>query len=197
MGVYKLSSAGGITTPRTNYSSFLAGNPAVVFADYDSIQTVTVGAGGAASISFTSIPDTYKHLQIRALNFTNSAQCDLYLQMNGDTASNYSRHQIYGDGGSAVAASGASATNIWYGLGGSTTIGGVSILDILDYTSTNKNKVTRALEGSDQNTSGYVFFRSGMWKPTTPTAVTSITIAPVSGANTFRQYSSFALYGIK
>ncbi len=30
MGVYKLSSAGGITTPRTNYSSFLAGNPAFV-----------------------------------------------------------------------------------------------------------------------------------------------------------------------
>ena len=34
---------------------------------YESIATVTVGAGGSSSISFTSIPSTYKHLQIRAI----------------------------------------------------------------------------------------------------------------------------------
>ena len=65
MGVYKLSAAGGITTPRTNYSSFLAGNAAFVPGAYESIASTTVGSGGVSTITFSSIPDTYKHLQIR------------------------------------------------------------------------------------------------------------------------------------
>jgi hypothetical protein len=61
--VYKLSASS--VTGRTNYGSMLAGNPAFEFpTDFESIATVTVGGGGASSISFTSIPATYKHLQL-------------------------------------------------------------------------------------------------------------------------------------
>ena len=39
-------------------------------SSYESIQTITVGSGGASTIVFSSIPSTYAHLQIRALNIT-------------------------------------------------------------------------------------------------------------------------------
>ena len=44
-------------------------NPFIFAAggDFESIATVTVGGGGAASIEFTSIPGTYQHLQIRGI----------------------------------------------------------------------------------------------------------------------------------
>jgi hypothetical protein len=62
--VYKLSASS--VTGRTNYGSMLAGNPAFELptGDFESIATVTVGGGGAAMWSFTSIPATYKHLQL-------------------------------------------------------------------------------------------------------------------------------------
>jgi hypothetical protein len=44
--VYKLSASS--VTGRTNYGSMLAGNPAFVDTDFESIATVTVGSGGAA-----------------------------------------------------------------------------------------------------------------------------------------------------
>ena len=46
------------------------GNSIILPGDYESIATVTVGAGGSSSVTFSSIPSTYTHLQIR---FT--AQC--------------------------------------------------------------------------------------------------------------------------
>lgn len=66
--IYKMSNAGGMSTV-TRYTDMLAGNsfwnPWSPSTDYDSIATTTVGAGGAASITFSSIPSTYQHLQIR------------------------------------------------------------------------------------------------------------------------------------
>jgi hypothetical protein len=67
--VYKLSASS--VTGRTNYGSMLAGNPVFVDTDFESIATVTVGGGGAATVEFTSIPGTYQHLQIRAIAWSN------------------------------------------------------------------------------------------------------------------------------
>ena len=72
MGVYKLSTAGGLATPRTNYSSFLAGNAGYVPPSYESIQTTTLSSS-QSTISFTSIPATFKHLQIRCIARCTSA----------------------------------------------------------------------------------------------------------------------------
>ena len=76
------------------------------------------------------------------------------------------------------------------------SIFGAIITDVLDYKSTNKAKTVRALGGQDRNGAGEVFFSSALWNPSTPAAITSITLAPLNGTN-FVQYSSFALYGIK
>ena len=64
---------------------------------YESIATVTVGAGGSSSISFTSIPSTYKHLQLRGIiNSTKSGASgadSLELTMNNDATALYSAHR--------------------------------------------------------------------------------------------------------
>ena len=65
------------------------------------IGMVSVGSAGASTIEFTSIPSTYTHLQIRGINrFTRTADStgSLYMQLNADTGSNYSFHQLYNYG---------------------------------------------------------------------------------------------------
>jgi hypothetical protein len=161
--------------------------------DYESIATTTVGAGGAGSITFSSIPSTYTHLQIRTSAQQALGGGSISLTFNGATF-NY-RHYLYGNGSSALA--GADTTNspgiFSTSATSSPSVFASSILDILDYTSTNKNKVTRSLGGSDINGSGNIFLMSGLF--TSSTAINSITITAVS--QNFTQYSSFALYGIK
>jgi hypothetical protein len=51
----------------------LAAPFAGIAGDYQSIETVTVGSGGQATITFASIPATFKHLQIRAIGRTDRA----------------------------------------------------------------------------------------------------------------------------
>jgi hypothetical protein len=204
MGVYKLSTAGGLATPRTNYSSFLAGNPAVVFTSYESIATVTVGSGGAANVEFTSIPATYTHLQIRGFARTSRATFGvegLRYQLNADTGSNYSWHHLRGDGSTTEASAGASISYMESQRILGTTTGasfGAQIMDILDYKDTNKYTTVRVFGGVDVNgtvnaTGGAVMITSGNWRNTN--AVTSIKLFGDS-AN-FAEYSQFALYGIK
>ena len=176
-------------------SGLLSGGAAPAAAtSYESIATQSVGAGGASSITFSSIPSTYKHLQIRFIA-NNASQQDIYVRFNSDTGSNYWRHYLYGNGTTAVAAADAAA-NDKLSLGFTSTsasIFGNGIMDILDYTNTSKNKTTRSLCGYDANGSGYVVLFSGLWSSTA--AINSITAFPTSG--NFNQYSQFALYGIK
>lgn len=167
---------------------------------YKSIDTKIVGVGGIASITFTSIPSTYKNLQIRLLGKSNRVDANeaIGIQFNGDTGNNYGTHGIWGDGASAATAQlnyPSSAISLpWVAGSLSTNAWGVGILDILDYTSTNKNKTVRGLQGYDNNGSGQAGFGSGLW--TNTSAITSITIKPFYGT-LWNQYSHFALYGIE
>lgn len=166
---------------------------------YESISTVTVGSGGQSTISFTSIPATYKHLQIRGIARGNDGA--FYgrplLQFNSDTGSNYSWHYVETFNSSVSSAAGTSQTFIseYYaasGAGATASVFGVMILDILDYADTNKYKTTRSLAGLDSNTvGGALQLASGSWRNTA--AISTITFS----GTTFQQYSSFALYGIK
>ena len=175
------------------YRSLVAG----AATSFESIATVGVGSGGAANVEFTSIPGTYTHLQLRAYALPNGNN-NFGVTFNNDTAANYSTHQLQGDGASASAL-GASSTNSMFLLGlytDSSSYAGVTIIDILDYANTNKYKTIRALSGQDGNATGTatdwrVTFGSGNWRSTN--AVTSIKISSPS----WRQYSHFALYGIR
>ena len=174
---------------------------------YESIATVTVGSGGSSTISFTAIPTTYSHLQLRGSIQTNRGtygRDEVKFQVgNGsvDTSANYSFHYIAGDGSSAYAGNGTSTSYGWIdGVGDSTSgVFGAVVLDILDYANTNKYKTMRVLSGSDYNgvISGLgdvIYLGSASWRSTS--AITAITFLPVDGT-AFTQYSTFALYGVK
>ena len=157
--------------------------------NFSSIATVTVGSGGASSITFSSIPSTYTHLQIRAFGVT-SSNFGVTAQVNGDTATNYTIHYLRGDGSNVTANAGAN-TNIMYAGVVYSSGPGVMIMDILDYSNTNKYKTFRNLSGADINGGGEIALQSGLWRSTS--AITSITFT----GGTWNQYSSYALYGVK
>jgi hypothetical protein len=167
---------------------------------YESISTVTVGGGGSAIITFSSIPGTFTHLQVRAIVRDTGASYgyNVRLRFNGDSGSNYTRHNLEGNGSSASSSGSSSAETsipIAQTTGGTNLTGNFSsfICDVLDYANTNKNKTARCLAGYDDNGSGYINLRSGSYMQTT--AITSMTLE--STGTLFEQYSSFALYGIK
>lgn len=166
-------------------------------AAFDSIQTVTVGSGGSSSISFNSIPAGYKHLQIRA-SYKCASNGWIYARANNDsTYTNYMTHYVEGSGSGTNAASQqiGSITGLAmnYGQSNGSSIFDVTILDILDYSNTSKNKTARSLRGCDNNGSGYVGLQSSLWINTS--AISQLEIF-VNGS-TFNQFSTFALYGIK
>jgi hypothetical protein len=201
MGIVKLSNTGFKSTTYTKYDSFLAGNTAFSPSSYESIATVTVGSGGQASATFISIPATYKHLQVRALvTGTNATQTgSTSFQLNGDTGSNYTRHQLGGGGATAFAYGVASQTTghiYGYNDNLNTQVPMTFVMDILDYANTSKYKTTRVLSGSDRNGTapyGDINLISSLWLNTN--AITSLSI--FIGGQNIGQYSSFALYGIK
>lgn len=171
---------------------------------FESIATTTVGSGGSSTITFSSIPSTYTHLQIRALARTNrnTSAGDFYaIRFNSDTGANYIiGHQLYGNVTTAGSFfNGASGNQIYIeripALNSTASVFGGTVIDILDYRNTNKYKTTRALSGWDNNGANCeIHFASGAWMSTS--AITSIEIT--SGTlNNFVQYSHFALYGIK
>ncbi len=197
--IYKMSNAGGMSTV-TRYTDMLAGNAAFVESSFESIATVTVGSGGAASATFSSIPATYTHLQIRGISRTTSTGVNAYFRFNGDTSSsNYTLHQLYGDGGSIAGYSSGTGSfagaYLFYGASSSqsTNVFGAAVIDILDYSNTSKYKTGRSINGYDNNGSGLVFLSSALWLNTA--AITSITVLPQS-AN-FAEFTQFALYGIR
>ena len=165
---------------------------------YESIATVSLGSS-QSSISFTSIPSTYKHLQVRGIlrNASGSNVGGGKVTFNSDTTSgNYTFHRLVGDGSSASAYGQSGLDFILRSVNNGVTAGifGASVVDILDYADTNKYTTTRALTGADINgVNGVLGLYSQLWLNTA--AITSITVTP--SETNFAQYSQLALYGIK
>jgi hypothetical protein len=182
---------------------------APVTSSYFSIATQTVGSGGASSITFSSIPSTFTHLQLRVFAQTNRGtygRDEVSMQLgNGsiDTGNNYSWHNVSGDGGSPTGVYANSGTTQNYMKQGEIGTGvgsnfGALICDILDYANTSKYKTLRTLSGGDINGTiagygGTVNLYSGLWQSSS--LINTLFIAPVNGTQ-FNQYSSFALYGV-
>lgn len=198
MAVTKLSNS-GITTGVLKYDSMLAGNPPYDPAVFDSIATAT--GQGNASITFSGIPSTYQHLQIRGItksSTTTGSTTYWDINFNGDTTASYSRHRINASGTTVGVVAEIGQTSLRaYSLGSRGTDSsrvGAAIIDIHDYVVTNKNKTMRQY-GSICTGSASVTetsLSSGTWLNTA--AITSITIT--IGAGTFDN-SVISLYGIK
>jgi hypothetical protein len=171
-----------------------------VAGSFESIATTVVGSGGQTTITFSSIPSTYKHLQLRVFARANYAAniFSLGIRYNSDSGANYTYHSIYGNGSSAVA-NGFTGYNYDYTCNvmgtSSTNVFAANVIDILDYADTNKYKTIRSLNGGDINGSGgLVSIASCLWQSTS--AINSISIS-TGGFGDLLQYSHFALYGIK
>jgi hypothetical protein len=178
-----------------------SGGEAAAGNSYESIATVTVGSGGTSSITFSSIPSTYQHLQVRAIGRSNRSATGEFIKftMNSDTGSNYADHSLNaGGGGNAFGDAATSAAfirvNRFAGSTANANVFGVFVLDLLDYANTSKYKTIRELGGCDNNGDGDIFYNSGLWQSTS--AVNSLTFT-VGGGTLFSQYTQFALYGIK
>lgn len=174
---------------------------AAATASYESIQTLN-GTGSSGVITFSSIPQTYKHLQIRYLSRTTQnapgySETDVKVQFNGDTGANYAHHKISGPGTGSGTSSSSPSTNqiiVWSAIAsGASNVYTAGIIDLLDYTSTSKYKTVRAFFGEDFNGGGNILFGSGLWMNTA--AVSSISFTLYS--DSFTTPSNFALYGIR
>lgn len=176
---------------------------------YESIATVTLGSN-QSTISFSSIPQTYKHLQIRGVVRSTYVRAGgsttpvaMYLRVgNSGTiyTTNYAWGELYGNGTSALA----------FHTGGQNTMVvadqtipaanstaqfyGPNVIDILDYTDTNKATTLRALTGMDQNGSGtcnIALFSAAYF------GTQAITDLQFTTDSDFAAGTQIALYGIK
>jgi len=160
----------------------------------EAIETVYLEAD-VASVTFSSVPATYEHLQIRG-TLRGASNGTLAIQLNSDTGSNYSRHQMYGAGSSASVNknTGIAFMNIAYvsWTGESSETYSSHTIDLLDYANTNKNTSVCSSWGfaNDQ-----VSFNSQLWDDTS--AVSTIKLYEAGAGADFTRGSEFTLYGIK
>jgi hypothetical protein len=165
---------------------------------YELIASVTVGSGGAASIDFTSIPQTYTDLVLslsfRAAN-SGSAGYDFYADMafNGSTSSASFRRlagyitTVNSDSGSRLY-----AASFLGSTGTSNTFGNAQVY-IPNYAGGNNKSYSSESAAETNSTNNYLDLTAGLWSNTS--AITSITLTPSAG--NFAQYSTAYLYGVK
>ena len=168
------------------------------------IATSTVSGSSTTTFTISNIPQTFSHLQIRgAFNCYNAPSGNsIYISFNGDAGTNYVAHYLLGSG--TAASSGGSGANSGpmffanYPTASTTSTSYFApvVMDILDYSNPNKNKVYKSFNGYDSNTLNVqaIWIFSGMWMNTSP--ITSITISCAGSGNYFISGSRFDLYGL-
>jgi hypothetical protein len=178
--------------------ALLGSNPTGPQPSFELIQTVN-GTGSSGIITFSSIPTTYTHLQIRATirgNYS-SANMSSTIVLNGDTAANYAQHQLLGNGGTVTASGTANTTSIspinYPAASGTTNAFNGVIIDILDYKNTNKNKTIKYFNGYHNGSTYGASLNSGLWRSTA--AISSITFTAAVGS--YVSATRFSLYGIR
>jgi len=168
---------------------------------YDLLETTLISTN-TANVTFSSLGSysDYKHLQIRITSRTsqNSGTDAVALQLNSDTGSNYAWHRLNGNGSSVASGAVTSQARIHAssttGNLATANIFGAAVIDILDFSSSNKNTTVRTLNGVSMPDTPDVRLGSGVWINTA--AVTSVTLFSLNGAN-FVSGSRLSLYGIK
>jgi hypothetical protein len=160
------------------------------------ISTVTVGSGGAASIDFTSIPQTYTDLYfVTSLRTTGAGQKYFTLTINNDNGTNkYNQKTIRADGSTVdTYYSGLDIFFYSQALDNNTSnTFNNSAFYIPNYTSSNKKSISFDGVGEDNATNTFMTLIASLYDSTS--AITSLKLA--SDAN-FAQYSSATLYGIR
>ena len=164
----------------------------------DSLGTV-VQSTASSGATFTNIPQTYQHLQLRFFVKSQASSNDFSLVINGvSTGTSYSYHSIKGQSGSLTYPGYASQPFIYLMKESAEFSGFTSgnictgIIDFLDYANTNKGKTVKSLLGTAQNGGGFLKVTSGFYNSSS--AITQLDI--VNGYN-WAAGTQISLYGIK
>lgn len=164
---------------------------------FELIETVTVGAGGAASIAFSSIPQTYTDLVVvvSARSSYSALGDDIYIDFNG-TTTNRTGVFVFGSG-SGVASLVNPARRLGTNVSDTATanVFGSITAYIPNYTSSSYKPFSSDSVTENNGTTAYTDLHSGLWSNSA--AITSIEITPGAGGGNLKQYSSASLYGIK
>ena len=163
------------------------------------VSTVTVGAGGAASIEFTGIPQTGTDLVLVYSIRTSRTSLDLLgAQFNNDTTSgNYVVRWLRGDGSTATSDTRSTLSGIYAGVANdssqtSNTFSNHSLY-IPNYTSSSAKTVSDDSVEENNGSTAYMGISANRWSGTA--AITSIKLLSLN-ASTLLQYSTASLYTI-
>jgi hypothetical protein len=172
----------------------------LVTGSFESIATNTLSSG-STTVTFSSIPSTYKHLQVRiyAKKTTGSGIADFIASFNGDTGANYTRSWTFTfDGAGPYTSRGLNNTGFSMGYLPSETgvanLYGSYLLDIVDYANTNKFKTVQYLNGAEKTAGGNSVVLHGTTSWLSTSAINSITF---TCSDSIVSGSSFALYGVR
>lgn len=166
---------------------------------YELISTA-ITSGGQTTITFSVIPQTYKHLELRvSARGANSGATDAgnsAIRINSTTANLAYQHYLYGNNTANATYGQASSSMVFTPASGAGAgIYSGHTMTINDYTSTTKTKTIRSVGGfMDTNSSGFVSLNGFIYNATT--AVTSITFINTTAFG-YAADSRFSLYGIK
>ena len=168
-------------------------------ANYVLLEKISVGAAGASSVTFSSIPQSgYTDLKLVYSARTNRSPDTVdntTITFNGTSTANQTTKQLYGTNNTASSGSG---TGFYYQMVTATgatalTFGSVEVY-IPNYTSANYKSISsESAAESNSATAAWLMMEAGLWSNTA--AITSIVIAPTAGTS-FDQYSTFYLYGV-
>jgi hypothetical protein len=157
------------------------------------IATVTVGAGGAASMAFSSIPSTYTDLCIKISGRAVSGGADNILIAFNGSSSSFSSRILEGNGTSASSSSSAGAiTGLIDGATMTTSTFANVELYIPNYAGSNNKSFSTDAVTENNATLSYANMWANLWSNTA--AINAISL---SCSNNFAQYSTATLYGIK
>ena len=154
---------------------------------YTPIATNTLSSS-AASVTFSSIPGTYKDLVLVVAGTANGSSA--YLRFNSDTGTNYSFTRLYANNANA-AGSYSGSTQSSMEVGGIFLYQSNAILSIMNYANTTTYKTVVGRSNATQSGAANYGASVGLWRSTS--AITSVTyMADVS----MDIGSTFTLYGI-
>lgn len=163
------------------------------FVGVEPIQSINLTQEPAPSVTFSNIPQGYRHLLLIS-SASASSLAYLAFRFNNVSSSSYYAYRTGGNGSTTFPAYGGQLTSIGasYVFPSSTQFYGGTTSIIYNYSSSSMFTTTMTYGGWDLNGSGQSMFDAGMFYATSP--VTSMTILQ-NNSGDFNIYSSFSLYG--
>ena len=165
------------------------------------IYTQTVGSGGAISVGFNNIPQTFTDLKVVVSARSTQAGTNKFITyyFNATQGTSYSSRRLTGDGSSAASSAQANDSSIYINSSlpaasiTANTFGNLEIY-IPNYTSSNFKQVIIDAVLENNATTGYQQMMAGLFRSTSP--ITSMVLEVGDYGNNYAQYSTFSLYGI-